>query len=82
MWTFSTLFALANVVVAQTGDADVQRRESYGAVMSVQYAARAEPVAQRPEEAKRIYDAYLNSIGQKLTSEPDNHPGNAGDQSR
>lgn len=37
---------------------------SYRQVMQAQYAAKASPVPARPEEARRIYDAYLRSIGQ------------------
>jgi hypothetical protein len=31
--------------------------------MDAQYAARQPPLAARAEEAQRIYDAYLQSIG-------------------
>lgn len=82
MWTFPALVVLANIAAVQTGDVSRQLNGAYGAIMSAQYAARAEPVAQGPEEARRIYDAYLNSIGQKVRSESDNSSGNTGDQSR
>jgi hypothetical protein len=36
---------------------------AYREVMDAQYAARQPPLAARAEEAQRIYDAYLQSIG-------------------
>lgn len=36
---------------------------SYRAVWDAQYAARAEPMPARPEEAQRIYENYLQSLG-------------------
>jgi hypothetical protein len=36
---------------------------AYRAVLDAQYAARAEPMPARPEEAQRIYETYLQSIG-------------------
>lgn len=37
---------------------------AYQEVMQAQYAAKGAPLAVRPEEAQRIYDSYLHSLGQ------------------
>lgn len=36
----------------------------YEAVMQAQYAAKSVPPPQRAEEAQRVYEIYLKSIGQ------------------
>lgn len=36
---------------------------AYRTVMDAQYAARQQPTPMRPEEALRIYENYLQSIG-------------------
>jgi len=82
MTTLSILAALASAAVVQTSDGVSHSTRPYDTVMQAQYAARSAPVAQRPEEARRIYDAYLNSIGQKTKSKSDTPAANAGDQSR
>jgi hypothetical protein len=51
---------------AQTGA--TAKHSAYRDVMNIQYAARAPAVAQQPDEAKRIYEAYLNSLGQKANN--------------
>jgi len=80
MYAFPALYVLASVVAAQTGDTGTPAIGSYEAVMQAQYAARTEPLPQRPQEAQRIYDAYLKAIGQK--AEKSETPfGNAEDQS-
>jgi hypothetical protein len=81
MGTFPMLFILASAAVTQAGSADPQHIGSYDAVMHAQYAAHSLPVAQRAEEAKRVYEIYLNSIGEKTKSNSDNPPGSAGDSS-
>ncbi len=40
--------------------------QGYEAVMQAQYAARQPPAPMRPEEAQKIYDTYLQSIGRPL----------------
>ena len=80
MGALPTLFALV-CAAAQTGNTGPQTNGSYDAVMRAQYAAHSAPVAQRAEEAKRVYDAYLNSIGEKMKSQSENYSGNAGDTS-
>lgn len=57
------LYLLASSAMPATGDAQVPAR--YAAVMNAQYTAQAAPVPQRPEEAQKIYDGYLKSIGEK-----------------
>jgi hypothetical protein len=36
---------------------------AHRAVLDAQYAARQQPLPARPEEAQRIYENYLRSIG-------------------
>jgi hypothetical protein len=82
MRTFCALHVLASAASAQTGDAGVPPTGPCAAVMQAQYAAQGLPIAQRPEEAQKIYDAYLNSIGQKTKHQADDSVGNPQDQSR
>lgn len=82
MTTLSILAALAAAAVVQTGDDTPRPVGSYDAVMQAQYAAHSETVAQRPEEAWRIYDAYLDSIGQKIKRKSDTSLANGGDPPR
>ena len=37
---------------------------AYRQVMQAQYGAEAAPSPMRPEEAERVYDSYLRSLGQ------------------
>lgn len=74
------LYVLASSATAQHDD--VSNADSYAAMMATQYAAQAPVAAQRPEEAQRIYDAYLQSIGQKSRNSSDNSAGNVGAQPR
>lgn len=46
---------------AQAND-QARPSSAYREVLDAQYAARQPPLAARPEEAQRIYDAYLRSI--------------------
>lgn len=55
------LFLLAAAAAPATEPA----QGAYRDVMNAQYAAHGPAIAQRPDEAKRIYDAYLNTLGQK-----------------
>lgn len=57
------LLTLWAVTPAQAADGSPPP-SSYRQVMQAQYAAKAPPVPAQPEEARRIYDAYLHSIGQ------------------
>jgi len=82
MCAFPVLCLLASAVVLQAGDAGTHAVGTYEAVMKAQYAARAEPLPQPPEEARRIYDAYLNAIGQRATRRSNFPLGSAEDQSR
>lgn len=50
----------------------------YQDVMRAQYAARAKPAPMRPEEAQRIYDAFLRSIGQPAKDNSVDSGGSAG----
>ena len=57
-WAIPMLLMLANVA-----HADVPAPSDYRNVMQAQYSASAPSQTATPEEAKRIYDAYLKSIG-------------------
>ncbi len=57
------LTVLAMVPMARAGEAQAPEA-AYRAVLAAQYAARQPPSPARPEEAQRIYDIYLRSIGQ------------------
>ena len=72
------LFLLACAAAIPTGRPASETIGSYGAVMQMQYTARSAPMPQRAEEAKRIYDAYLNSIGESTKNKSDNSSGDAG----
>lgn len=71
MLTRLTLCAalLLGAVPAARADDAVPSISAYRAVLDAQYAARAEPMPVRPEEAQRIYESYLQSIG-KPTRKP------------
>ena len=54
---------------------------AYRQVMQAQYAAQGGPLPMRPEEAQRIYESYLRSLGQSRERSPDSSTdsgGNAG----
>ena len=51
---------------------------AYQRVMQAQYSAKAAPLPARPEEAQRIYDNYLRSIGQPAKEQNMDTGGNAG----
>jgi hypothetical protein len=57
-WTVAMLLMLTSPAYA-AGSVP----SAYHSVMQAQYSASAPPKAATPEEAKRIYDAYLKSIG-------------------
>ena len=73
-----TLWACAPAQAADNGTPPA----SYRQVMQAQYAAKAAPVPARPEEAQRIYDAYLRSIGQPTKDSSLETGSNAGTPSR
>ncbi|MGN6150179.1 MAG: hypothetical protein ACTHPD_16725 [Rhizomicrobium sp.] len=64
------------VVFLAAANADAPSR--YDEVMRAQYAAQAAPSAQSPDEAQRIYEAYLKSIGQAVKTAPTDSAGDAG----
>lgn len=47
---------------------EAPRLSAYRTVMDAQYAARQEPKPARAEEAQRIYENYLKSIGKPARS--------------
>lgn len=63
LFSLGMLLTLWATTTAQAADSSPVP-SSYRQVMQAQYAAKTPPVPARPEEAKRIYDAYLRSIGQ------------------
>jgi hypothetical protein len=82
MAAFPIIVVLACAAAAQAGDAGSKTIASYKAVMHEQYAAHSAPTTQRADEAKRVYDAYLKSIGEKPKDLSDDSSGSAGDSSR
>lgn len=54
---------LLSVCPAARADDAAPPMSAYRAVMDAQYAARQEPMPVRPEEAQRVYENYLQSIG-------------------
>jgi hypothetical protein len=76
----SFLCMTAGAAVAQASDVGTHPSEVYRDTMKAQYEAHAPHSAQRPEEAQRIYDAYLKSIGQKTQNRTDNAVGTTDDQ--
>lgn len=64
-------FGLLLVLPARAQDAATPEPQGYRAVMQAQYAARQQPAPMRPEEAQKIYDAYLQSIGRPIKDRPE-----------
>ncbi len=81
MGAFSNLLVVVCAAVAQVSSTAPTAPESYHAVLHAQYSAHSTPAAQRAEEAKRVYDAYLNSIGEKSKIKSEDSSGSAGDSS-
>jgi len=72
-------------VTAARGEENAPAPSAYQRVMQAQYAARTTPEPARPEEAQRIYDPYLKSIGQPARDNNSNSTdagGNTGVPSR
>ena len=63
MHELGILLTLASAAAAQGTDNPPQHESRYEAVIRAQYAAHTPAVPQRPEEAQRIYENYLKSIG-------------------
>jgi hypothetical protein len=51
-------------IPARAAESDTSASSSYRQVMQAQYAAKTAPLPARPDEAQRIYNAYLRNIGQ------------------
>ena len=58
------LFLLSTWLPVHAAGSQAPAPSAYQDVMRAQYAARTASQPARPEEAQRIYDAYLRSIGQ------------------
>jgi hypothetical protein len=54
------------ILPARAQEAEKFEPQGYRAIMQAQYAARGQPEPARPEEAQKIYDAYLQSIGRPI----------------
>ncbi len=67
-----SLFALLMMAAAPArGEQTVPPQASaYREVMQAQYAAQGTPLPARPEEAQRIYESYLRSLGQAPGGQP------------
>jgi hypothetical protein len=78
-YALCALLAVVAGVPARAADDGRQPQPSaYQRVMQTQYAAKAAPLPARPEEAQRIYDTYLRSIGQPAKDPDTNSGSNAG----
>jgi hypothetical protein len=66
------VFLVLPACLCAPAQADDQARpaSAYREVLDAQYAARQPPLAARPEEAQRIYDAYLQSIAKPRRDPP------------
>jgi hypothetical protein len=82
MTPLPVLIVLACAAATQSADSASPRTKPYDAVMRAQYAAHGVALPQRPEEARRIYETYLNGIGQKTKSKSDNPSASGGEQPR
>lgn len=67
---------------AARADGAMPSLSAYRAVLDAQYAARAEPMPARPEEAQRIYESYLQSIGKPARKPSTESDANASNPSR
>jgi hypothetical protein len=75
------VFLFASLAIANASGSDAPTRDRYDTVIRTQYAAQT-PITTLPaDEAQRIHDIYLKSIGQKskdltatVTEESDNPP--------
>lgn len=67
------LFLFASASVARAADADTKSASRYENVLHAQYAAHTAPTAQRPEEAQRVYEAYLKSTSKPTKSKSENY---------
>lgn len=69
-WVWICLGSLL-ILPARAQEAAAPEPQGYRAVMQAQYAARQQPVPASPEEAQKIYDAYLKSIGRPIKDRPE-----------
>jgi hypothetical protein len=54
------------VAPVRAAESDKPAPSAYRQLMQAQYAAKAAPMPARPDEAQRIYNAYLRTIGQPV----------------
>jgi hypothetical protein len=66
-----SVFAAASVMPASATESGADPVAAYRAVLQAQYAARQPSVPARPDEAQKIYDYYLQSLGQPGKSRSD-----------
>jgi hypothetical protein len=59
----ASIIVLSGSHATASADEVVPPQPAYRAIMDAQYAARQRPLPARPEEAQRIYENYLRSIG-------------------
>jgi hypothetical protein len=62
-WRFLLPLVLTAAAPAH-GQQGAPQASAYRQVMQAQYAAEAASLPARPEEARRIYESYLRSLGQ------------------
>jgi hypothetical protein len=66
------------VAPARAAESDTPALSAYRQVMQAQYAAKTAPMPARPDEAQRIYNAYLRTIGQQTNGRNPDSGGAAG----
>jgi hypothetical protein len=64
-YELSAAIFIARIATAHAADSDAPDTNRYASVIQTQYAAQTPPTKLRADEAQRIYDSYLKSIGQK-----------------
>ena len=72
------LLVMSASLSARGAEREAAAPTAYQDVMRAQYAARENPLPVRPEEAQRIYDSYLRSIGQPARDHATDAGGNTG----
>lgn len=75
-------FLICSSCVPAMADEAAPAPSAYRAVMGAQYAARQPPLPARPEEAQRIYENYLQSIGKPARDLSSDWGGNTTSPSR
>ena len=81
MRLLSCTLAAAFCIAPALADEGRPPATAFAEVMQAQYAAKQAPLPANAEEAQRIYDAYLRSIGKTIEKPSQNSGDNAGSPS-